>query len=231
MLSDRINVPFIDKTIMDISYARKILNGMYTSLSSTMQDIPIEKIILNDGLTIKNEAITKDKSIHGMLVCDNSDIVLWNEEKKEYRTTFCTGKTIYIDTLLQVPSLKNRYRFTLAHEYAHWVLHRKIVKKIAKEKKILPYLTCAERNINEELIEKVEASCEWQANYLAGAILMPYLPLKHYCQENRFNILDTEYLYEQVNLLSCKFSVSVKAMYVRLRQLGYIDYIKDLEGS
>ncbi|MGD9677061.1 MAG: ImmA/IrrE family metallo-endopeptidase [Vulcanibacillus sp.] len=231
MLSERIAVPFIDKTIIDISYARKILNDFDTSLGSSMKPVPIDGIIASKGLIIKTGTITKDKSIHGMLVFGSSDVDLWDEENQKNRTVFCNGKTIYIDELLLDQTLKNRYRFTLAHEYAHWVLHSKIVKKLAKEKKLLPYLTCKERNINVELIDQIEASCERQANYLAGAILMPYLPLKYYCQENSFNILDTEYLSEQVKLLSCKFSVSVKAMYVRLRQLGYIDNIKDLERS
>lgn len=222
MLSEKIAVTFIDKTMLDISYARKILSEFDKSLNFQMQSVPINEIILDKGLIIKTGTITNDRSIHGMLVCGKSEIDLWDLENEKIYTVFCKEKTIYIDDSLLKSGLKNRYRFTLAHEYAHWILHSKIIKKLAKERKKLPYLTCKERNINLEIIDKIEASCEWQANYLAGAILMPYLPIKHYCQEKNFNIAEADYLVDQIEYLASKYSVSVKAMYVRLRQLGYI---------
>ncbi|NLA85609.1 MAG: ImmA/IrrE family metallo-endopeptidase [Clostridiales bacterium] len=230
MLSEKIVVPFIDKTILDISYARKILNTFNKSLNTEMQPVPIDEIVLDEGLIIKTANITMDRSIHGMLVCGQTDVDLWDSENKITYTLFCKEETIFIDESLLEPALKNRYRFTLAHEYAHWILHSKIIRKLAKEKKRLPYLTCQERNINMELIEKVETSCEWQANFLAGAILMPYLPLKQYCKMNELkNNEDTNYVSEQIRHLATKYSVSEKAMYVRLRQLNYIDFIEFYE--
>lgn len=230
MLSSKIIVPFLDKTIIDISYAKKLLNVFDKSLFAEMKTVPINAIVIKEGLTIKEQNITNDKSVHGMIVCGKSDVDFWNEEKQKYEATFCEGKTIYIDTILLDPRLSNRYRFTLAHEFAHWVLHRKSVVKLAKEKKLLPYLSCLERSINIEIIEKAEASCEWQANYLAGALLMPYLPLKHYSKENKLSeYWDVSYLFSQVELLANKYQVSNKAMYVRLRQLEYVNQIKILE--
>lgn len=226
MLSSNLVVPFIDKTFFDISYARKILKNYDDSLLSQMQSVNIENLILKEGLVIKAASITHDKSVHGMIVCGKSDIDLWNNGKGIYEAIFCQGKTIYIDELLLKPNMINRYRFTLAHELAHWLLHKKIVNKLAKERKLLPYLSCIERDINNEIIEKVEAACEWQANYLAGAILMPYLPLKNYCNNKALvHCNNKDILLREIEYLSTVYIVSIKAMYVRLRQLEYIKEI------
>ena len=112
---------------------------------------------------------------------------------------------------------------TLAHEFAHWILHKKIINKLSKEKKMIPYLSCTERDIKNEQIEKVEANCEWQANYLAGAILMPYLPLKNYCKEHNFmSCNNVNKLKQEIDNLSKIYGVSSKALIVRLKLLGYI---------
>ena len=59
---------------------------------------------------------------------------------------------------------------------------------------------------------------------------MPYLPLKQYCKMNELkNNEDTNYVSEQIRHLATKYSVSEKAMYVRLRQLNYIDFIEFYE--
>jgi Zn-dependent peptidase ImmA (M78 family) len=230
MLSNNIVVPFIDKTFLDISHARKILKEENPLLLTEIMPVDIENIITKKGLNITNTHISKDKSIHGMIVCGKSDINFWDNDRKGYNVEFCNGNTIFVDSLLSQPNMINRYRFTLAHEFAHWLLHRGIIKKIAKEKKILPFLSCTERDINSDIIEKVEAHCEWQANYLAGALLMPYLPLKNYFQDNS----DGKFLSEETTLktiafLASAYVVSVKAMYIRLRQLEYINSISLLE--
>lgn len=222
-LSNSIIVPFLDKTTIDISYARKILKKYDESLLSEMKRVDIEDIVSKENIVVKKMRISQDSSVHGMIVCNKSDILLWDDINKNYKTVFCEGKTIYIDSFLTSIHLSNRYRFTLAHEFAHWILHRKIINKLSKEKKMIPYLSCTERDIKNEQLEKVEANCEWQANYLAGAILMPYLPLKNYCKEHKLMSCNDVYRLEQeIDNLSKIYGVSSKAMIVRLKQLGYI---------
>ena len=53
---------------------------------------------------------------------------------------------------------------------------------------------------------------------------------KQYCKVNGLkNNEDTNYVSEQIRFLATKYSVSEKAMYVRLRQLNYIDYLEFYE--
>ena len=192
--------------------------------------VNIENIIFSNGLNITPTFISKDRSIHGMIVCGKGDVSLWNNKNKCYEDEFCNGKTIFIDSLLTAPNMINRYRFTLAHEFSHWLLHRSIVNKIAKEKKVLSFLSCTEREINCEIIEQAEARCEWQANYLAGAILMPYLPIKEYCKQNiNPNLENDDKKIQIIVSLANSYLVSIKAMYVRLRQLNYIKSIDKFE--
>lgn len=222
-MSNSIIVPFLDKTTIDISHARKILKKYDESLLTEMKQVDIEDIVSKENIVVKKERISQDSSVHGMIVCNKSDILLWDDINKNYKTVFCEGKTIYIDSFLTSTHLSNRYRFTLAHEFAHWILHKKIINKLSKEKKMIPYLSCTERDIKNEQLEKIEASCEWQANYLAGAILMPYLPLKNYCKEhNLMSCNDVNKLKQDIDNLSKIYEVSYKAMTVRLKQLGYI---------
>ena len=222
-LSNSIIVPFLDKTTIDISHARKILKKYDESLLTEMKQVDIEDIVSKENIVVKKERISQDSSVHGMIVCNKSDILLWDDINKNYKTVFCEGKTIYIDSFLTSTHLSNRYRFTLAHEFAHWILHKKIINKLSKEKKMISYLSCTERDIKNEQLEKIEASCEWQANYLAGAILMPYLPLKNYCKEhNLMSCNDVNKLKQDIDNLSKIYEVSYKAMTVRLKQLGYI---------
>lgn len=222
-MSNSFRVPFIDKTTIDIVYARKILKRFDESLLLKIKPVDIESIISNENIAIKKDRISKDSDVQGMIICNKSDILLWNDVEKNYKTVYCEGKTIYIDSFLTSVHQINRYRFTLAHEFSHWILHKNIINKLSKEKKMLSYLSCTERDIKNEQLEKVQAKCEWQANYLAGAILMPYLPIKNYCQEHNLSeCYDIRKLAREINILANLYQVSTKAMCVRLKQLEYI---------
>ena len=63
MLSNNIVVPFIDKTFLDISHARKILKEENPLLLTEIMPVDIENIITKKGLNITNTHISKDKSI------------------------------------------------------------------------------------------------------------------------------------------------------------------------
>lgn len=76
-------------------------------------------------------------------------------------------RSIIVDEY-QIEHFENRYRFTLAHEVSHLVLHKKVYES-ANISKTGDYL---------EFIKQLEetglvANFEWQANNLAGLILVP----------------------------------------------------------
>lgn len=75
--------------------------------------------------------------------------------------------SIYVDKY-QYTHFENRYRFTLAHEISHYILHKKVYDS-TNIKETEDYI---------EFIKQLEetglvSNFEWQANNLAGLILVP----------------------------------------------------------
>lgn len=83
-----------------------------------------------------------------------------------------SSKQIFIDETLdpeENPRNEGRFRFTIAHELGHWVLHRHLFKN---ETKAVATLRGSEGKYS--LRQKTpNARLEWQANYFASCILMP----------------------------------------------------------
>ena len=84
-------------------------------------------------------------------------------------------KTIYIDDL-QYEQLNEKYRFTLAHELAHYVLHKDCYDQVI-------YTSCEEYikwrlSVDPEKIGWLDTQAQW----FAGIILVPTEQLKKCCQ-------------------------------------------------
>lgn len=90
-----------------------------------------------------------------------------------------------------------RQRFTIAHEIAHYILHRQLIQ--AQNGSVL-YRNSDENN-----------EIERQANYLAAAILMP-----------RYQIIDAWRTYKSIDKVANCFQTSPIATQIRLNKLGEI---------
>ncbi len=130
--------------------------------------IPIEEIIefqlkLN---IIPTPGLKNNYDIDGWITSDLSSIIV-DEDQLEH--------------------FENRYRFTLAHEISHYILHKKVYDSVnIKETK--DYI---------EFIKQLEetglvGNFEWQANNLAGLILVPQ-----------------ELLFQEAKRLSSKYSEKI----------------------
>ena len=98
---------------------------------------------------------------------------------------------------------KTRQRFTVAHQIAHFLLHRDEIDgglKFTRKRK------------KQEFIKEIEA------NTLAAEILMPVKLLNSTIKKNRYHTGRTSHIED----LARMFSVSVPAMKRRLQELGYI---------
>jgi len=150
------------------SIARKILKRFDENyLNLEPQAVPLEKIVEQTfGLTLEYVYITEKMQILGRMVYDNGFIGVYNPELENYELFKVSQDTILIDVrLLEDPKLYGRYRFTLAHELAHWVLHKKLFQGTRMA-------AATDGNIlNDDSLER-------QSNNLAKAILMPAGQLK-----------------------------------------------------
>jgi len=71
-----------------------------------------------------------------------------------------------------VPAYQARHRFSLAHEFGHFVLHRSFVEKMA------PMTADEYVSFLESLPEDQYSRFEYQASEFGGRLLVPYSPLK-----------------------------------------------------
>ncbi len=110
--------------------------------------VPIEDIIdLHWGIDIV--------PLPGMLGASDTDA---------YLTSDMT--TIYVDEYVY-QTIQNRYRFTLAHEVAHAVLHQKVFRELSFDD------LESWRRAYEAISEEDHGWLEFQANAFAGLVLVP----------------------------------------------------------
>jgi len=186
--------------------ARKILTEYDVSyLNRNPQAVPLEKIV-EDVFGLRIEYVRLTESIDGELgrmVYDNGYTTVYNPSTEEYELFRVSEGTILIDSrLLDDPKQYGRYRYTLAHELAHWVLHKK--------------LFCGTRTAAASYGENLsDNSTEWQANHLAKALLMPVGQVKRAFYDPAIQTSA-----DKAQKLADIFEVSRQAMKIRLQELG-----------
>ena len=108
--------------------------------------------------------------------------------------------------LLEDEKLYGRLRFTLAHELAHYIIHKQIFSGTG--------VAAALYNNDTD-----EDATEWQANYLAKAILMPNGQIKRCFHALRpMCKTKSEYVCKMAEI----FEVSKQAMEIRLKDFALI---------
>ena len=153
--------------------------------------------------------------------------------------------SVYVDEEY-AETYESRYRFTLAHELGHIVLHTEYLAPLVRA--ILdqgPSPTSEElRAFNSGLSPAVRFSCDYQANRFAGCLLMPECHLRnHYkgllpaIQERvglaRSHVKSTDEMRRQVayyvaNELHRAFDVSTDALE---RQLDFLSLCDPVQWS
>lgn len=129
--------------------------------------------------------------------------------------TLIKGKRLFVSFhLLDDPRLDKRYRFTLAEELAHSVIHHNVYKDCT---------SIEERIERDKQFTRQELYyLETNAKALASAILIPK-PIIETRIEELFSTIgtDSRYSIPIITTLSRDFDVSVPAMKRRLLNLGY----------
>lgn len=138
--------------------------------------VPIESIVSNYGIALRKGPLG---DVSGLLVRDGQDITIGVNSE-------------------QVPT---RRRFTIAHEFGHFLLHQGISTHVDHDYRV---------NYRSDLSSLAVDVEEIEANFFAATLLMPKNFLD---QENAFDALDSD---EGVGRLASKFRVSRHAMSLRL---------------
>ena len=170
--------------------------------------VPIETIIEKVcGLCIEYKYLTNDGRELGRMIYDGGITTYFDKDNNGYALMSVQGGTMLIEaSLLEKETLYGRLRFTLAHELSHYLLHKRVFSGTGT--------AAALYNNNAD-----EDATEWQANYLAQAILMPngqvkrcFYALRPVCRSKQ------EYIRQMAEI----FGVSKQAMEIRLKNFALI---------
>lgn len=167
--------------------------------------IPIERLAEKLGLDIEYQYLTKfGEDILGKLVCTDGLTPYYDMDEQQYMLLKVKADTIIIEVRLADRADEGRYRFTVAHELAHWLLHK---KRIVGE--------------NDEAaftgLENTEM--ERQADFMASTLLMPLNSIKRYFYSLNGKCRSSE-MY--VEVMAERFGVSRQAMRIRLEDHNLI---------
>jgi Zn-dependent peptidase ImmA (M78 family) len=128
-----------------------------------------------------------------------------------------TGAVIFIDAdLMNEDRLEKKYRFTLAEELAHFLIHRHLFANCRTVEDRL--------RIEDMLDERTRAYMESNAKALASAILMPKTTIEPLVESLAGKFVDAEghiRVDELVSALASEYDVSFQAAKRRMINLGY----------
>ena len=170
----------------------------------------------------------------GMIIFeDTNKVIIYDEFTKKADYISAKTGTVIIDSSLLEDGQEGRYVFTLMHEAGHWILHRRKFMRDINQTSFFYDIEYANIQCRTANVEKKfnynyrwddESTMEWQANYFAGAILMPRsMVFKFYDDEELKDSLTfmsfgdkEEYNNLLVKCVAQTFNVSKKAAEVRL---------------
>ncbi|WP_099332511.1 ImmA/IrrE family metallo-endopeptidase [Actinomyces minihominis] len=130
------------------------------------------------GATLDFGNLSADGHTDGFTALSDGVVCLWDPARGTHQMVKTKKKTIFLDVNA---SHEGRGRFTLAHECAHIILHRPLEADFSPGEDAvltrvdLGFKTRPRSNPCDPAAG--ERWREWQANHLAGALLMPIRPV------------------------------------------------------
>ncbi|QSX09567.1 ImmA/IrrE family metallo-endopeptidase [Alkalibacter rhizosphaerae] len=253
----RNGVPVLSRKEIE-SMAEAVMYSYKPSLVTDPGVLDVELFVENYAeLEMDYKDLTHDGSILGMIVFNDCHIPVYDSERNKAKRIPVNEKTIIVDNMLLEDDQRRRGRFTLAHEAAHWILHRHLYLKDKSQISLFDVMDVAQQNLplikcrtvdieshRNKDFKTDEEWMEWQADYLASTMLMPK---KAFCkvasgkfQAAKIQIgyckLGTDFETDiKAELIACEiadiFDVSLTAAKIRLKGLGFIKDQKDHQQS
>ena len=154
---------YLDATTLE-TIARNELKKFKSSLVvGVPRAVPIEDMVEQYyKLDVEYRFLRKNGSALGCTVFDDTLLPIWNADEKRYELLPVKKGTIVVSATLLNNKSNGRLRFTIAHELAHWLIHRELYAGGG---------IAAASAIKTSLEEN--HAVERQADVLATALLMP----------------------------------------------------------
>lgn len=178
-------------------------------LKSDPDEIPLEEIIeFSQGLKIIFLDLSKYKSILGLTIFENCFIPIYNKEKSCYESKIVSAGTIIVDESLKEDEYEKQYRYILAHELAHWLIHQNYYYENNE---------VASKSAYDDYNNKTET----EADLLALSLLMPKGRLKV-----AYDRLSCKLKEEStIRILAGIFNVTIQTLGKRLENMNILKLI------
>lgn len=207
-----------DETLESI--ARNIIAQYDPNLLQKPCAIPVEDIIEQVyNLSLEYQYIRNNGRILGETIFEDTTVAIYEQKDGEgYKLIPVKAGTIIIDASLLHKRSIGRFRFTCAHELAHWVIDRHYFAQLGQTAVAMTSETAKDMAKKSFKSSDVSDMIERQANRMASRLLMPKCTLKmaFYRAKTDAKILD------KVSYLAGLYSVSKQAMRIRLEELGLV---------
>ena len=184
--------------------ARKVIAMYDPRLLYAPAPTPVEIIMERVyGLSIEYQYIRKNGRVLGETIFANVKIPIYDIVNGEYKLVPVEQGTVIIDVSLLNSGNDGRFRYTCAHELAHWIIH----KELFTQKGEMAAMTKTARS------SEADNAIERQADRLAGYLLMPSGTVKMAFYRSHHMTGD------RVAYLAKLFGVSKQAMGYRLKEM------------
>jgi len=178
-------IPYLTYEALD-DYAEAVVCDFSPECLGVPSIIDVESFIeYYLHLTVDFRRVCYNHSVLGMTAFNDGMVNVICEETGQPEEMFVNKGTVIIDTSLTSKRNEPRLRFTMTHEGAHWLIHRKAFREnnlfgpvgvydnryLAAKTGFVDYSRSQKERNDIELMER-------QADFLASAILMPRPPLR-----------------------------------------------------
>ena len=217
--------------------AVKILKEKQPDRLKTPSALDVDALVYILNLDKYEAILSRDESIFGLISFKKQPLPIF-DEKFQYDSIFVELGNIVIDSRLK--SIPTRYRFTVVHEVAHWMLHRTYYENPKKRDYIFrhtgySYVACKKDpkeygRKNPKEAETDDEWVEWQADNLSGALFMPreqflasvneIMKELGYSEPRIIAGQQDPRKYIVIERLASIFQVSFRSVKIRLRTLG-----------
>jgi len=185
--------------------ARKVISQYDPRLLHTPSSIPVESIIEQVyGLTMEFQFIRSNGRVLGETVFETAMVPIYERGNGGgYKLIPVKAGTVIIDASLINNRSDGRFRFTCAHELAHWVLHKEFYTQLGETAAMTSVVRSSETDV---VIER-------QADRLGCYLLMP----KGAVKTAFYNASGSAG--NKTAVLAELFGVSRQAMQIRLEEM------------
>lgn len=220
---DKNGIPIASAEMLD-RYASGILVEFQSNILKQQKAVDIFRLAtVYFGVQIRKKTLTPDYSVLAMTTLEPVRVKIF-DSTQGWVDIDLPEKTILVDESLYEAGQKARLHFVIAHELGHIACHKNVQFSVMKAKGV-PEDT--DKLDVQDTEDKAVPWAEWQADYMASALLMPKTPFCNAFQSyagygGGMEPMSEQRIAELAANLARDFQVSKQAAYIRMYKLDLV---------